>query len=185
MWPWEHLAFGYVCYSAYVHLRHGRRPADAPVIAVAAITLFPDLVDKPLAWTVGILPAGRSLTHSLVFAGLVCVAAIVLARRWGVPEVGQAIAIGYGSHLLGDVIYPLAYGSPPNFRFPFWPFVSAPLTDPAGLSAETLRLLTDYVGYLASPTGRLYLAFEVALVIGVFILWVVDGRPGLTVRRAE
>ena len=35
MWPWEHVAVGYLLYSAYVHLRYGESPGKLPTFAVA------------------------------------------------------------------------------------------------------------------------------------------------------
>lgn len=57
MWPWGHVGAGYLVYTLL--RRHtGERPAGAAVLALAVGTQFPDLVDKPLGWTVGLLPGG-------------------------------------------------------------------------------------------------------------------------------
>lgn len=69
MWPWEHLAVGYIGYSLSVRLAGRGVPRPRPVVALAVGTQFPDLVDKPLSWTLGVLPSGHSLAHSL-FAAL-------------------------------------------------------------------------------------------------------------------
>ena len=63
MWPWDHLAFGYVWYTLASRGWDGRPPSNAAAIALAVGTQFPDLVDKPLAWWLDVLPAGRSLGH--------------------------------------------------------------------------------------------------------------------------
>ena len=49
MWPWEHLAFGYVLYSLGVRTLRGRTPRGPPVLVLAVATQVPDLLDKPLA----------------------------------------------------------------------------------------------------------------------------------------
>jgi hypothetical protein len=68
MWPWEHVVVGYLAYSAVSHAVAGRAPSGRAAIAVAFAALLPDLVDKPLAWGLGVLPSGRSFAHSLVVA---------------------------------------------------------------------------------------------------------------------
>ena len=65
MWPWGHLAVGYLVYSGLSRWRFGRLPGSVATLAVALGTQLPDLVDKPLAWTVNVLASGRSLAHSL------------------------------------------------------------------------------------------------------------------------
>jgi hypothetical protein len=59
MWPWEHLAVGYLLYSVSCVL-WGRYPTRIGVAALAFGTQFPDLVDKPLGWWLGVLPSGQS-----------------------------------------------------------------------------------------------------------------------------
>ena len=71
MWPWGHVALGYLFYSLYVHWRHDRPPSAPAAIAVGVGTLLPDVIDKPLAWWAAVLPNGRSLAHSAVVMGLV------------------------------------------------------------------------------------------------------------------
>ena len=48
MWPWEHLAIGYLAYSLLGRLAWRRPPTVGTAITVAFGTQFPDLVDKPL-----------------------------------------------------------------------------------------------------------------------------------------
>jgi len=178
MWPWEHLLFGYALYSGYTRLRHGRPPRRWPVVALAVATQVPD-VDKPLAWTLAAVPAGRSLGHSLFTAAVVIALAVAVSRRWDSPEVGTAVAVGYLSHLVSDVVYPVAFGESPTFAYLLWPVTTPPSDDAAGLYVETARLFTEFVTYLGTPTGVAYLAAEFALVGGVIVLWIADGCPGL------
>src|SRR6056297_3615611 len=98
MWPWGHAVVGYLAYSGTTHVGWKRPPSHAATVALLFGTQFPDLVDKPLAWSLGVLPSGRSLAHSTLTAVLlVCVLYVVFARRRAV--VG-AFALGYASHLL-------------------------------------------------------------------------------------
>lgn len=179
MWPWEHLAFGYLLYTGYTRLRHGEPPGYYPALALAVATQFPDVVDKPLAWTVHVLPTARSLAHSAFTAvGLVTLVAVV-ARRKGVPAVGTAVAIGYLSHLLGDVLYTVFRGGPLGVWFLLWPLVRQPVRTSPGLVESTTRLLTEFATYLGSPAGQTYLALEVLFLLTVTTIWAVDGLPGL------
>lgn len=82
MWPWEHLAFGYVLFSLLVRIGR-RRPDDASVYLLVLFTQFPDLVDKPLAWTFGILLSGLSVGHSVFVALSVSVVALALGHARG------------------------------------------------------------------------------------------------------
>lgn len=58
MWPWGHAAIGYLLFSMDTRLRYGRRPGGPATILLFFGTQFPDLVDKPLAWTLPLLPSG-------------------------------------------------------------------------------------------------------------------------------
>lgn len=183
MWPWEHLAFGYLLYSAYTHLRHGRAPESLPVVALGIATQFPDVVDKPLAWTLDFLPTARSLGHS-VFVAVLLVAVVGVIARWrGDTAVGPAVAIGYGSHLVGDVLYGVLRGGDVEVGFLLWPLVRQPVRETPGLYERTLELLLEFGTYLGSPVGRSYLAVELTVLLAVFVLWVADGRPGLPFHR--
>lgn len=190
MWPWEHLAFGYILYSGYMQLRHGRPPAHYPVIALAVASQLPDLIDKPLAWTVAILPTARSLGHSIFVATLVIVVVILLGRRYGVPAIGPAVAIGYLSHLLGDVIYEvmrqLLAGETvtvETVNFLLWPLVRQPVRETPGLIRRTVGLFDEFATFLDTPAGHVYIALEVGLLLVAVLYWFVDGWPGVPTGR--
>jgi len=179
MWPWEHLAFGYLLYSGSVRLRRTGPPTDVAVILLLFATQLPDLVDKPLAWTLGVLPTGQSLGHSLLFAlpfiGLVS----VVARRFAAPEYAIAIAIGYLSHLAGDVVYWVFRGGGLTVGFLLWPLVPARPVGPMGFFTKFTELLATFLAFLATPLGRSYLLLESAFLGAALLVWLVDGRPGL------
>jgi hypothetical protein len=180
MWPWEHLAVGYLCYSLAVHAFAGRAPRGLPAIALALGTQFPDLVDKPLAWTFAVVPAGHSLAHSLLVALPVSMFVVTAARSFGHRQVGVAFAFGYLSHLPADAFYPVLLGGVPNVGFLLWPVV--PAVEPrTGLGfVEMVRLLfARYVTELRSGQFTAYLAAEVGLLASAFLLWLYDGAPPL------
>lgn len=190
MWPWEHLAFGYILYSGYMRLSHGRPPGHHPAIAFAVATQFPDLIDKLLAWTMDLLPTARSLGHSIFVAALVIMVVILLGRRHGVPAIGPAVAIGYLSHLLGDVIYEvlrhlLAGETVPveTVSFLLWPLVRQPVRETPGLLIRTGHLFDEFVTFLDTPAGYVYIALEVGLLLVAVLYWIGDGLPGVPARR--
>lgn len=103
MWPWGHLAVGYLCYIAAIQVRDDDEQTFATLAAVVVGTQFPDLVDKPLAWTFSVLPSGRSLAHLLLAAGIVIAGTYWFAKRRGREEVAIAFGVGYVSHSLIDL----------------------------------------------------------------------------------
>lgn len=179
MWPWEHLAFGYLLYSGTVHLRRAGRPGDVAVVLLLFATQLPDLIDKPLAWTFGVLPVGQSLAHSLLFAVPLLVVGFLEARRFANPEYALAVAVGYLSHLGGDVIYWVFRGGGLTVGFLFWPLVPAQPVAPMGFFAKFDELLAGFVSFLGTPLGRTYLLLEAVFLGSAVLLWLVDGRPGL------
>lgn len=175
MWPWEHLAVGYICYSAWARYRHGRPPTDGAVLMVAFATQLPDLIDKPLAWGLGLLPNGRSLGHSLVFALPTTVATLYAFGR----RLAAAFVIGYVSHLLSDVFgYWVVVGTV-SYGYLLWPFVERPAVDPPNVIFQVNLFLNLFQEFLGSPEGQLYLLFESVLLGAALILWARDGYPGL------
>lgn len=167
MWPWGHLAAGYLLYSLGVRLS-GDRPRDYPTLALAFGTQFPDLVDKPLAWTLGVLPNGRSLTHSLLTAAvLLAVLRVVLGRR-GYGSVWAAFGVGYLSHIAGDVLVLVATDQYYFLGFLVWPLVPGYGTVEKNIFGELSR-----IDPTALPPA------SVALAAAVFALWAADGLPGL------
>ena len=183
MWPWEHLAVGYLAYAVPSRLLGGRVPGNAEILLLAVATQLPDLIDKPLSWGLDVLPSGLSLAHSLFFAVPVTLSLLLLAWRRGLPRLGVAFGVGYYTHLIGDALYPFLIGRDVLPTFLLWPLYYREADVPSAIG-QVLDLATVFVAFLGTPRGRLYLAFEVLLVGGFLLLWVADGRPGLfDVRR--
>lgn len=187
MWPWEHLAVGYLLYSGISRVI-GHRPDRRDVLVLALGTQFPDLVDKPLGWVLGVLPGGLTLGHSLLFALPMLALVLAATRGTSLEHVGLAFAVGYSSHLPADVLYNWLVGGHLAVGFLLWPLLPASAATNPSLAAILQGLLAKYQTFLSSPTGRLYLAFEVALLVSAAAAWWADGRPGSRVvasRRSD
>ena len=164
VWPWGHLAVGYVLYSLFTRIRYGRPPDGLSALMLAFGTQFPDLIDKPLAWTFHILASGRSLAHSL-FTTLVVIAVITwYARRRERLDLAGAFAIGYLSHLVTD-----GFGS-----YLFWPLLPGPSYTPDG------GILAFFRQIELTPS----VVFQLILALVVFGIWLWDGAPGIGVLRS-
>jgi hypothetical protein len=180
MWPWEHAAVAYLCYWLAID-RHAEHPDDASTVAVVLGSQFPDLVDKPLSWGLGVLPSGHSLAHSMLVAGPLVALAVVLARRYRREPVGIAFGIGYLSHLPGDVFYPVALGGEPSTRFLLWPLVAVEPYAERGIGARLDMVAGTVTELLAGPGVLLYLLADLVLVSAALFVWYRRGCPGLRV----
>jgi hypothetical protein len=178
MWPWEHLAFGYVLYSAFARLVWDRPMGDAEALVVVVATQVPDLVDKTLSWTFGVVATGYGPAHSVLVAGPTVLLVGGVLRGRGRGPLAAALAVAYGSHLIGDFLALRANG--PNPSRLLWPV--APRT-PYGRDLSFVERFMEYFGgfvarasdpeHLAATLGY---AAVLALVAG---LWAVDGTPGV------
>ncbi|MFC6724741.1 metal-dependent hydrolase, partial [Halobium palmae] len=83
MWPWEHVAVGYIAYSLLSRTPVARRPGRRESVAVVLGALGPDLIDKPLSWGLGLFADGYSMGHSVFFAVPLALAAVVVGVRLG------------------------------------------------------------------------------------------------------
>jgi hypothetical protein len=174
MWPWGHAAVGYLLYSAYTRTRHDSPPEAIAVLFLAVGTQFPDLIDKPLAWSFGLLPTGRTLAHSLLFAVpvtlavyLVCVYHPRLRRSWG-----GAFALGNILHVLVDAVPAFLWADLSDASSLLWPILSVDGYENGSPSI---------IGAFLSLEFSNYLLFEFVLVAVAIFLWWVDDRPGLSV----
>jgi hypothetical protein len=161
----------YLVYSCYSRVRLGHRPTAATALVVALASQFPDLVDKPLAWTLSVLPSGRSLAHSLLVLVPLVVLLYAAARAREEGEAPLAVAFGIGAlvHTFGDAFYSLVALEFREAGFVLWPAIP-PLEYEVEQSFAAHFALID-----ASP--ELY--FEFLLVGVALVLWRADGYPGL------
>ena len=186
MWPWEHLAVGYLAYSLLWRAWTGDPPDGLSALTVAVATQLPDLIDKPLAWTFGIFPGGYSVGHSIFVATGLSALALAISGRRGRPALGVAFAVGYLSHLPGDLLYLYVVNGYLNPAVVLWPAVPAvPGSATSGLIAHFVTFLRAYVRSLAR--GRLVwlTLFEVALLVAALVVWLRDGRPGVSDLRRQ
>ena len=187
MWPWEHLAVAYVAVSLLFRARGSR--VGAPTAVVLAVgSQFPDLVDKPLAWSFGVLPSGTTLAHSVFVATPACLLVWAIGRRHGHAGPALAFAVAYALHLPGDILYgPLTSGGLLSLDPLLWPLVAKAETGaPAGLLGETLSYVRQFGAFLSRPEAAGYLFLEVCLLGSATALWFADGCPGVgTLRRGR
>jgi hypothetical protein len=172
MWPWGHLAVGYLLYVAYRRYRGDRPPPGPATIVVAFGTQLPDLVDKPLAWSFEVLVSGRSLAHSWL------VAAVVLAVAWWYLNQYRRLlvpfAVGWFSHGAADALYSVAVWEPASLGYLLWPVTPAPSYDGDHSFLEHFMSL--------EPTP--YFVVQVLLFGIAATVWYRDGCPGVDVVRA-
>lgn len=176
MWPWDHLAVGYLTVTALLRLG-GEEPPDRPVVIAAVVgSLGPDLVDKPLAWVVSVLPSGVSLAHS----ALTCAVTLLVLWLVGLPRRPLlAFGGGYVAHLAGDAAYGLLTNAPGAPEFLLWPLLSVPPAPPTGPVVTVTTLFGFYRSFLASPAGQIYLLVDLLLFAVTFGIWIRHGTPGL------
>lgn len=170
MWPWGHAALGYLLYAVYVRIATRERPTGVGVVALLVGTQAPDLIDKPLAWYVGVLDYGRSLAHSVLTGGLILLAVVWYLRRRGHRTAATAFAVGYLSHLIGDSYTFVLAGTYEHLAFLVWPLLPIP-----GAENEVEGLF----GHLARLDASVLYSDGVLLAAGVFLLWFLQGAPGV------
>ena len=168
MWPWGHAAVGYLLYSLGLR-RRGRLPDSPEVFLLAFGTLVPDLVDKPLAWELGVLDSGRTVGHSLL-VGIVVVLVLyaVVAPRIGRSRV-TAFAVGYLLHPFADLPYAdVLSGDLSTSAYFVWPVRRMP---PDEFEGTILQFILSF-----EPGPFDYV--QALLVLLAIWLWFEDGRPG-------
>lgn len=180
MWPPAHAAIGYLGYSLYSRSA-GRQPSSGGSIVVVFGSVFPDLVDKPLAWGLGVVPGGRSLAHSLLVAIPVCLLAVAVAARLQQLAYGIAFTIGYILHLPADVLATLLVRGEINAGFLLWPV--SPLSPETGgwlrRDVSDGSILPELFGSVVITYG----ALEMLLVGCALAQYRLDGYPGLSRSR--
>lgn len=176
MWPWGHAATGYLLYASYTRFRYNRSPDGPPTLLLLFGTQLPDLIDKPLAWTLPVLPSGRSLGHSLLVLVPLSLLVYVLAIRYRDANWGSAFAIGVLSHTVVDVLPAAIRGEFEYTTSLMWPLLPAPPFDEQGRTI---------VGHFLAIEPTPLLVFEILLTAIALIVWWQEDRPGMdTIREA-
>ncbi len=168
MFPWGHLAFGYVAYTLFNRLYFDSFPDGPPVIVLGITALLPDLVDKPLSWSLGIFPSGRALFHSLLVLLPLSAAIYWLSHRTHRASIGHSAIIGLLSHAVGDILDTLF--TEPLYDIPIWllwPLLSVPTDENAGYH------------YLWEISADPFFYFETSLTVFAIALWFRHGVPGI------
>jgi hypothetical protein len=183
MWPWGHLAVGYLCYIAWLRVRgaSNRTQTGATLVAVAFGSQFPDIIDKPLAWTVPLLPSGRSLAHSLIIATIVIAIVYRVSQEYGHEDAAIAFGIGYVAHTVSDlgptVIWGLLQGDISQLEWTsylLWPVLASP----------PYPLDSSFQEHIVALQLDSYVVFQFCLVGVALAVWTVSGVPGLRAARS-
>ena len=178
MWPWEHLAVAYLCYSLLTHVVLRRSPTARETVAVAVGSQLPDLIDKPLAWTFEITGGGYAIGHSIVVAPIVCLAVFAAVVRFDRERVvAGAFAAAYLSHLAADVFNPVRFGRGPEPRAVLWPVASPPAGDLGGFVDHFVVYFARYANGLLSGGLSAQIAVQLGIGVTVVGLWLADGAP--------
>ncbi|WP_049922681.1 metal-dependent hydrolase [Halopiger djelfimassiliensis] len=172
MWPWGHFAVAYLLYTAYTYRTLDRPPRALPAVAVAVGSQFPDLIDKPLAWSFGVLPGGRTFTHSLFVAALLVPAVYTVTTRLGRRQIGLAFLVGHLSHLVADLPLSALRGDVSGAAYLLWPAVEQP-------SETSVDGIIDAILHYYSMGP--YETFQFGLFAAAVLLWIRHGMPGLRV----
>ncbi|MFP9190826.1 metal-dependent hydrolase [Natronosalvus vescus] len=168
MWPLGHAAIAYLLYTFWMRSRTNQPPTAIPVAFLLLGSQFPDLVDKPLAWYLGVLPTGRTLAHSLLVLVPLCLLVAAFTARYDRPEYGTAFGLGALSHVLVDALPVLWGGTEPNHLL--WPLLSV---EPYESGAPSI------IDLFVSSLGEPFFLAEFVLAALAFVAWRHDGYPGL------
>jgi hypothetical protein len=131
--PHEHFLIAVLPIVGYYLLRYQRFPSKSLIFVIFVGSQFPDLVDKPLAHAVLILPSGRVFIHSLPFAIPICVLAIYYGAATHRPELSGAFVFAYLAHIFTDTQHVLLDGGvPPDLFWPLMRSLPRPVEPPWG-----------------------------------------------------
>ena len=122
----EHFVLALVPLLAYIFLRYRRVPSKSAIGAVLIGSIFPDLVDKPFAHYLSILPSGRVFMHSLPVSIPFCLAVLWYGLNTDRIQLAGAFTLGVLLHPLGDFYKSILSGSIPAELF--WPFLAVQST---------------------------------------------------------
>lgn len=180
MWPWGHLAFGYVVYSLVSRGWFEEPPRGSGVYVLALSTQLPDLVDKPLSWVFGVFPSGFSVAHSVFVAIPVGIAVAVVARRSDHLATGVAFVVGYWSHLVGDLLVGTVTQQPYVIERVLWPVATLPpYAVRMGALERGLAYFAAFVRELRTADDPVLLLIYLGPFVAAFLVWIVDGMPGI------
>jgi hypothetical protein len=160
----EHIFIALAPVVLYYLIRYQRLPDGMIVLTGVFAGIFADLVDKPLAWTLGIIPSGRMLAHSIVVSVPLLIIILLVAYRTETLRYAIVFSWGHLLHIAGD-FYPVLWEGSDYYYYPnlFWPLMKpSPVrgsfedSQPT-LTTETLlefSILAIVLLYIAIDIGR-------------------------------
>lgn len=180
MWPWEHAIVGYLAYSVFCHLYYRAAPGSSEALVVGFASVLPDVIDKPLAWSIGLFDTGYALGHSLFFSLPLVVGLGVLSRSGGHPRVGVAFAVGYLLHPVGDLVQLSASNGGVPYELMLWPLATfEPGGYTRGFAGNFLYLFGRYVADFVGGDLSTYMWLQLGIMGLTILLWLYDGAPVL------
>lgn len=184
MWPWGHLALGYLFYSVLLRLGTDSRISDREALLLAVATQLPDIVDKTLAWQFDVFASGFALGHSAFVALPVGIAVTALAVSRGRANLGLAFTVGFWSHLFGDVLLAVVLKQPYSVSRVLWPVVTLP-GDGTSLGAvqHVGYYFVRFVELMRTTADPMVVLVYSGPLLAALVLWVLDGTPGIRVVR--
>lgn len=175
MWPWTHAAIGYLSYTLYVALRRRESPTNAETVVVVVGTQIPDLIDKPLAWTFGVLPTGRSLGHSLLTATVLIGLGAVLLRKRHRGNLVIPFAVGYVTGIVTDLPMSVLWGDFSKATFVLWPVLPSPAYETEPSFIAHLSAIEPTLSFYVQ--GLLFVFATILLVLSRHhLVWKYDTR---------
>lgn len=163
MFPLEHFLVAAIPVFGYYLVRYRQLPSKAMLFVVFFGSQFPDLIDKPLAHSIFVLPAGRVFMHSLPFAIPICILVMAYGTATDRPELSTGFVWAYLIHIPADLDLRqlvLTGDVPQNL---LWPLVEASPGEP--------------IPNWAGPGGinvSLWTMFSIIVLSGTFILLAMD-----------
>ncbi|KAA9397869.1 metal-dependent hydrolase [Haloarcula sp. CBA1130] len=145
--PIEHFIIALLPIAAYAVIRDQRLPS-LQLLAVAFFgSQFPDLIDKPLAHELFLIPSGRVFMHSLPFAIPLAIAVIAYGIQTERVRLAVAFAFAHLSHLVADnqQLLPPNPRVSPDLLWPLQPPVArSTIPNWAGAGSVNLHLWTAF-----------------------------------------
>lgn len=180
MMPWTHALLGYIAYSLFIHTVYRDSPTGRETLVVVFAALFPDLIDKPLAWQFGVFEGGYALGHSIFFMVPLSLAVAVLTYTRGRPRFGWAFAIGYVVHLSTEVgpSY-IGSGELPIHQL-LWPLGGGGSPQGSlleGVTGNIIPYVRSLGGQLLSGDPSTYVLVVLGCGGFALLLWIYDGMP--------
>ena len=125
-------------------------PTSEEALVVAFASIFPDIIDRPLAWEFDVFANGHALARSIFFAITVSIVVVLLASLRGRPRIGWEFEIGYLFYLPADIVPKhLLDGEHPLDRM-LWPVAHEGGQNESGFQDEFMDNIIEYTSWWAN-----------------------------------